>query len=80
MGYFATKGTTSYRIFALFWDAVTILEGTCDLKVITIHLFQMELPQNENFADVPHLIKTARNGLSYAVEFLIYYLVSLVTN
>ena len=36
MAYFATKGATSNQIFLLFWDAVAILEGTCDLKVITV--------------------------------------------
>ena len=36
MAYFATKRATSYQIFPLFWDAVTILEGTCKLKVITV--------------------------------------------
>ena len=36
MAYFAIKGATSYQIFPLFWDAVAILEGTCNLKVITV--------------------------------------------
>ena len=36
MAYFATKGATSYQIFPLFRDAVVILEGTCNLKVITV--------------------------------------------
>ena len=30
------KGATSYQIFPLFWDAVAILKGTCNLKVITV--------------------------------------------
>ena len=33
---FATKGVTSYQIFPLFWDAVEILEGFCNLKVKTV--------------------------------------------
>ena len=34
--YFATKDATSYQIFPLFWDAVEILEGACNLEVITV--------------------------------------------
>ena len=36
MTYFATKGATSYQIFLLFWDALAVLEGTCDLKFIAV--------------------------------------------
>ena len=36
MAYFATKTATSYQIFPLFWDAVSILEGTCNLQKITV--------------------------------------------
>ena len=31
---FATKSITSYQLFLLFWKAVSILELTCQLKVI----------------------------------------------
>ena len=34
IAYFTAKGTTSYQI--LCWDAVVILQGTCDLKIITV--------------------------------------------
>ena len=35
MAYF-TKGATMCQIFLLFWDAVAMLGGTCDLKVIAV--------------------------------------------
>ena len=31
---FATKSITSYQLFPLFWKAVSILELTCQLKVV----------------------------------------------
>jgi len=34
LAYFATKGVTSYQIMPTFWEAVTILEMICGLKVI----------------------------------------------
>ena len=102
MAYFATKGATSYQIFPLFWDdAVVILEGTCNLKVIIVvsdgaspnrkyyrvhHHLQLDqdpdcdivyrtsnlfFPESFTwfFADVPHLMKTAPNGLSHSGQF-----------
>ena len=101
MAYFATKSATSYHIFPLFWDAVAILKGTCNLKVITVvsdgaspnrkfyRLYlHLQLDQDRDcdivyhtsnlffperfiwlFADVPHLMKTARDGLSHSGEF-----------
>lgn len=35
MGYFGTKTATSDEIYPLFWEAVGILECTCQLKVIS---------------------------------------------
>ena len=32
--YFATDGMSAYQLMVLFWDAVSILEITCHLKVI----------------------------------------------
>ena len=34
MAYFATTNVSSYQIFPLFWEAVFILEKTCNLWVI----------------------------------------------
>ena len=34
LAYFGTKGVTSYQIMPTFWEAVTILEMICGLKVI----------------------------------------------
>ena len=34
LGYFFTKGVTSYQIMATFWEAVAILELTCTFQVI----------------------------------------------
>ena len=101
VAYFATKVATSYQIFPLFWDAKAILEGSCNLKVITVVsdgaspnrtfyrlLHHLELGQDPDCdivyrtsnlffperliwfsADVPHLMKTAHNGLSHSGEF-----------
>ena len=101
MAYFATKVATSYQIFPLFWDAIAISEGTCNLKVITVisdgassnrkfyrlhHYLQFDQDRDCDivyrtsnlffperfmwlFADVPHLMKTAHNGLSHSGEF-----------
>ena len=100
MAYF-TKGATMCQIFLLFWDAVAMLGGTCDLKVIAVasdggslnrkfyrlhhHLQLKQDPDCDMvyrtsnlffperfiyfFADVPHLMKTACNGLSHSGEF-----------
>ena len=32
--YFATKGVTAFQILPIFWEAVFILEETCNLWVI----------------------------------------------
>ena len=35
LAYFSTKGVTSYQIMTTFWEAVAVLELTCELPVIT---------------------------------------------
>ena len=34
LAYFATKVVTSYEIMSTFWEAVAVLELTCELQVI----------------------------------------------
>ncbi len=36
VAYFATKGVTAYEIMTTFWEAVAILELTCQLPVIAV--------------------------------------------
>ena len=34
LGYFATRNTYSFQIMSTFWEAISILEDTCNLPVI----------------------------------------------
>eukprot|EP00794_Sanderia_malayensis_P012424 gene12424-13709_t len=50
LAYFGTKGVTSFQIMPTFWEAVAVLEMTCELPAIAAVS-----------DDAPHLMKTTRN-------------------
>ena len=60
LAYFATNGVTSYQLMPLFWEAIGVLELTCDLWVIASNsdgaslnrrFYRMHKPLDNNAED-----------------------------